>query len=213
MDIKLESGVNLKTSSNKIYLIIIVLLLASLVIISYYAINVFGKIGYIPTGNIDIFQIRCDKDDNDKCSDAFSENSYMVYDNNVSWHENTELRIFSNPAYEFKNIIAPGVSNSYQFVILNNEKYNIKYNLFFVEENSHGVNMVFKLRKNKEYILGDSDTYKSITDLNSLDYELMGSGHDTYLLDWKWVHSTNDTSLSFLEANYKLSINITASNF
>ena len=61
--------------------------------------------------------------------------------------------------------------------------------------------------------MGDSDTYKSITDLNSLDYELMGSDHDTYLLDWKWVHSPNDTSLSFLEANYKLSINITASNF
>ncbi len=206
--------------TNIIILIIIVILLFLLFKkVSYNGLN--------PTGNIDIFNIECNTSNNCNCpgnddnpsesSDdkLNSEENYPmdnldVADNSKIWNSENELRIFSNPAYDFESVIAPGSSNSYQFVVNNNNKFDILYSLNLIETNDYSINMKYKLKRNGEYIFGDNDSWADAEDIKKEDLALGASSHDTYFLEWKWIDDDNDTESGFNEANYKLKIEINA---
>ena len=134
----------------------------------------------------------------------------VVYDDYKIW-DNKDLRIFSNPAFEYKNIIAPGSYNSYAFVIRNNNDFDIVADIVFKETNAKNINMQYKLKNDGEFLLGSTDNYVPIKDRVIQNVELPANSYKSYILDWKWLDSSNDAEVGF-DANsiYKLSIAIRA---
>lgn len=133
-----------------------------------------------------------------------------VHDDNGNWNSKEELKIFSNPAFNFKNVIAPGSHGIYRFIINNNESFNIKYVLRFLEMNDGFINLVFKLKRNGEYIIGDNLNWSKINNMIINEKSLNINEHDVYLLEWKWLDGANDVKAGFNQANYKLNIEIKA---
>lgn len=132
-------------------------------------------------------------------------------ESSVKWDSSTKLRIFQNPAYEFNEVIAPGTSNTYEFLIRNRNDFDILYTIDFVEENPYKINMMYALRSSGKYLVGGVDNYLSVSKLKQSSIYLKANQSKTYLLDWIWAHSSNDTSIGKLDyADYKLTINIKA---
>ena len=104
--------------------------------------------------------------------------------------------------------IAPESSNAYEFKVENNTAYNLKYQIEFIETNEYNINMKFKLKKNDTYII---DHYVKASELSVTDMPLNINDSDTYYLEWKWISSSNDTSIGQNpEAKYSLKIEIKA---
>lgn len=223
-----------KEKSSKRTIILIILILILLIIIFFLLINCMGKIENnvkIPTGNIDIFDIvfscchensencTCNKKNNNYSSNdnsTNSENGFIIYDNEVKYSkENTPLNIFTQVSYYVVNgTIAPGSENSYQFIIRNNNKFNIKYNLEIIEENQYNINMKFKLKQNGKYVAGSDTTYVSASELNQYLKSLSSKNYDVYTLEWKWLESENDTQIGTnINSNYALNLKMLASQY
>lgn len=134
-----------------------------------------------------------------------------VYDDDhtpVTWDGANDLKIFEKTLYTVDGKIAPESSNTYQFVVRNNTKYNIKYDIDFIETNPYNINMKYKLKKNDTYLI---DHYVSASELNITDMPLNSSNNDTYYLEWKWISSDNDTQIGKVgNASYGLKIEIKA---
>lgn len=207
--------------------IIGIILLLIILLLLYLLIHKFGYIEnqsiLVPTGNIDIFEIDCDccnsqdktvfKENNDINKNETEDNknqNIIVFDNYKIW-DNKELRIFSNPAYEYENIIAPGSSNSYTFVIRNNNDFDIIVDIAFEELNDKNINMNYKLKNKGNYLIGTADNYEYINNKKIKQIKLSAKKQESYILDWKWIDSDNDTQIGFdADSEYKLSIIIGA---
>ena len=134
-----------------------------------------------------------------------------VYDEDhtpITWNGSSNLKIFTNSMYSVEGVIAPESSNTYQFVIKNSTKFNIKYSINFIETNDYHINMKYRLKKNDTYIVSE---YSSYDQLNVSDYLLNSNDFDTYYLEWKWISSDNDTLIGKEhEAKYGLEIKVEA---
>ena len=126
----------------------------------------------------------------------------------VTWNGSTTLKIFTNSMYQFKDLIAPESSNTYQFIVKNATEYNLKYKISFEEFNKYNINMKFKLKKNDTYLI---DHYVSASELNVDEMILNITENDTFYLEWKWISSSNDTSIGKTpDAYYGLTIKVEA---
>ena len=134
-----------------------------------------------------------------------------IYDDehtSLTWHGADDLKIFSKTAYTMDGKIAPESSNVYQFTVKNSTKYNLKYHINFIENNEYDINMQYKLKKNDTYII---DYYVRPNEINVSNMMLNSGENDTYYLEWKWISSSNDTSIGQNpEAKYGLKIEIEA---
>ncbi|MFQ9502066.1 MAG: hypothetical protein ACLR1U_05880 [Clostridia bacterium] len=206
-----------------------------IVILIYLLILKFGNINnrdlYIPTGNVDIFEINCNHKDIDKDKNENNEENtdtsneignididknkpnktgVIVSDDYSIWG-NKKLRIFSNPAYQYTSKIAPNSSNSYVFVVRNNNDFDIVVDFDIVEENNYDINMKYKLRSKGTYLVGNENTYEDVSKLNQQNITIKAKESISYILDWKWIDSENDTEIGeTIDTNYKLTINIGA---
>lgn len=137
--------------------------------------------------------------------------TYWAEDKDIVWENQCKLGIFKNPRYNMRNIVAPGSTNSYVFYVCNKMGFDLNYIINFSEENDINVNMMYKLRREDEYIAGDEDTWVYYDSLH-IDYEIANEGKDKYILEWKWVDSDNDTEIGINHAGevYKLNIDILA---
>ena len=167
----------------------------------------------VPTGNVDIFEINCNCNSNkENARDDINKNKpeIVVFDNYKIW-DNKELRIFSNPAYNYKSIIAPGSSNSYTYVIRNNSTIDMVIDIYIQEENNKGINMQYKMRSKGKYVVGEENQYVKINNTKIEHVKLPAKSQISYIIDWKWIDNYNDTEIGFdINSNYKLSINIGA---
>ena len=218
-------------------IIIVILIIIIILLLLYLLIHNFGKIeNYgpkVPTGNVDVFDIDCtcedctkdvfneDDDTNKDKSSQQNRKDYnsgttedykdiIVYDNYKIW-DNKKLRIFSNPAYEYQSKLAPGSENSYAFMIRNNNNFAVTVDITFEEENEKDINMQYKLKNNGDYLIGSENNYQKIENKKVTGITLPAKSSKSYILDWKWIDSDNDTQIGFdPDANYKLSITIGA---
>ena len=134
----------------------------------------------------------------------------IVYDDDKIW-DNQDLRIFINPVYDNRNIIAPGSFNSYAFIIKNNNDFDITVDIAFSEVNYKNINMQYKLKNDGKYLLGSENSYEKIKGRKIEDIWIPKEGQKQYTLDWKWVDSNNDAEVGFdVNSFYKLSIIIMA---
>lgn len=128
----------------------------------------------------------------------------------VDWTLKSELKIFANPLYQFKSIISPGSSNVYKYIVRNSENFKVHYTMKFMENNNDSINMKFKLKKNGEYVIGNSYSWVDIHDKSIENVDLQANSQDEYLLEWKWVDGINDANAGFNQSKYKLNIGIKA---
>lgn len=232
----------MKTRKNSL-IISIIILICVIIIVLYLLILKFGYIRNnnpsTPTGNVDIFEIDCECED-DKCNSeekllfkesdsleidkdkpVFKENDNLeinkpdlnglfVSDNYSMWG-NERARIFSNPSYEYTSKIAPGSFNSYTFVIKNNNNFDVVVDFEMIEDNPYKVNIKYKLRSKGKYLVGDTNKYDDVSKLQLKNIKIKANESIPYILDWKWIDSENDTEIGEkIDANYKLTINIGA---
>lgn len=136
----------------------------------------------------------------------------IAYDDYAIW-DKQDLRIFANPMYDYKSIIAPGSSNSYAFAVRNNNDFSVVVDIMFEEVNPKNINMMYKLQNNGNYIFGFEASYQDIVGHKITNINIPAKSEESYLLDWKWIDSNNDTSIGFdTSAFYKLSIIIGIQN-
>lgn len=205
---------NIKKAVIIVLILIILILLYLLILRAGYIVH-HGPV--VPTGNVDIFEINCKCTCKDKkhCECGFNKNKsniedLIVYDKDKIW-DNKELRIFSNPAYEYESIIAPGSLNTYTYVVRNNNDFDMVIDMKFVEENEKDINMKFKVKSQGKYLIGSEDKYDEIKDKTIEQIKIPAKSQISYILDWKWIDSDNDTQIGFdIGSTYKLSINIGA---
>ena len=161
---------------NILFTIVILILIVLNFLLLYLLKNDIGKIEYqTPTGNIDVFHIDCDCKDTEKTETVFGDNSVgeklesnpiynedgsiLINDENGNWNYQNKLKIFENPAFEMKELIAPGSTNVYQFVIYNNADNKMEYAFKMSEINDNRINMKYRLKLNGEYIIGNDKTW------------------------------------------------------
>ena len=192
-----------------------------LIFLIYLLIHQFGLINdkknKVPTGNVDIIDIDGDNITNDINENPNNnidknklDNNFIVEDNYTIW-SNKRLRIFSNQAYEYFSKIAPGVSNSYDFVIKNNNDFPVLVDISMKEVNPYSINMEYKLRSENSFLAGSSFKYVSVKKLSQKNIYLKAHSSKLYSLDWKWIDSDNDTEIGeAVNANYKLLVYVGA---
>lgn len=192
-----------------------------LIFLIYLLIHQFGLINdkknKVPTGNVDIIDIDGDNITNDINENPNNnidknklDNNFIVKDNYTIW-SNKRLRIFSNQAYEYFSKIAPGVSNSYDFVIKNNNDFPVLVDISMKEVNPYSINMEYKLRSENSFLAGSSFKYVSVKELSQKNIYLKAHSSKLYSLDWKWIDSYNDTEIGeAVDANYKLLVYVGA---
>lgn len=210
---------------------IIIILLIIVIILIPFGFSYFGKInnGLLPTGNIDVFNIEiyceCEKCKEESKEEGLHNSSTshlnkQTYNNsnNIThvesekkiWSKENRLNIFSNPVYEFKNIIAPGSSNVYYFAIYNSADMNFTYDIRFIENCKYKINMKYKLKTNNMYIAGNENSWVTAEELNQVNLPIKAHDTTTYILEWKWFDSENDTYIgkNMSEDLYKLNMQI-----
>lgn len=136
---------------------------------------------------------------------------FSVRDDSEKWETNTELKIFNKVSESFirKGKIAPGAESNYKFIIRNNNDFAVYYSITFLEDNTQGINMLYKVKRNNNYLLNASNQWITINNEKIIERELLKGNKDEYTLNWKWFNSSNDTALG-IDGNvsYKLIINV-----
>lgn len=210
-------------SKNYFWTLIIILIIIILILLFF---TNFGKIdnNYLtPTGNVDVFDIDIDCNCKDSCTNDDKENNIptfnetndtnvfgtvFVNDENGNYIYQQNLNIFNNSAFEYTNKIAPGVSNTYHFVVHNSTNTNLKYYLQMYENSEYKINLKYRLRKNNEYIIGDDNTWVTASDLKTAFSKINSSSSDSYSLDWKWFDDDKNDTIAGknMTTEYKLNV-------
>lgn len=203
-----------------IYLIIIFILIT--VIIMLYKTNKTDV--FVPGNNVNIFEIKCncEKDEDNNNSDNVNKENkndneeliidedagkFVVKSNGLTWGNSTNVDIFANPLYNMKEIIAPGSSNIYKFLVKNSTDYNLLYNISFKSVNQNNINILYRLKNETEYIIGNETKWVTAEELILNDVRINKLNSDTYYLEWKWFESDNDTEIG-MNGKVKYSLNI-----
>ena len=144
----------------------------------------------------------------DEETDAHEIDKIFVDDKNGDYIYQQNLEIFNNATYEYTNKIAPGVSNTYQFVVHNSSDQNLNYYVEMYEITEYKVNLKYRLKKNGEYVVGSSSHWVSASDLKTAMARINSGVSDKYTLDWKWFDDdVNDTIAGkSMTDTYKLNI-------
>lgn len=118
------------------------------------------------------------------------------------------LEIFKNDEYFNEKLLYPGEKGNYKFYIENYTLKNIGYKLTFSLENDKNANIMYKLKRNGQYVVGKENEYANYTQLTQIGLKLKAKTGDMYTLEWKWVEASNDnqTTNPVTRGKYKLSI-------
>ena len=130
---------------------------------------------------------------------------------NYEYHQ--YLRIFNNSAFQYKNKIAPGTSNIYNFTVHNSSKMNVKYYIKMEEETSYNLKLKYRLKRNDNYIIGNKTSWVTADQLITEYNRLNSKTSDKYSLDWKWEYEDGkDAQDTYIGENmddiYKLNISL-----
>ena len=215
---------NNNTRKNNKFLMIVIAILVVIICLLLLKDGI-KKEKYTHQGKINIFEIKCDvgygcdcEQQDDKLNDnskevinVIDDNAKLdinVLDNDKTWQDQESINIFSDSTYVVKGKVAPESLGTYQFVVKNSTKYNVRYTVKFNETNDYHINMKYKLKKNNEYIIGDWVTFVELAQTN---IRLNSGSNDTYYLEWKWFGSYSDNSIgNDINSKYGLSIDIRA---
>ena len=111
-------------------------------------------------------------------------------ENGLSWTQLELLDIFSNPEFGGEKIIAPGTTGSYYFTVKNTADFAMKCALRFEDINDpeSRVPMLYRLRSEDGYLLGDDTTWLTLEEIINFDIPLNIDKSKDFILDWKWIY-------------------------
>jgi hypothetical protein len=144
--------------------------------------------------------------------DAFEINKPTTQDDDgdVKYVVTKNKDIFENRYYDNKKI-APGVSGTYEFDVINNRKSKVKYKIDTSNTNSSNINLKYRLKRDNEYVIGNESTWVSISGLNLTNVLLNSKSTHSYILEWKWPYEDGidniDTQIG-KDGNSKYELNI-----
>jgi len=218
------------------FVVILLLIIIILLLLYFIKFGKIEDKYLIPTGNVDVFDIdvridcKCDEGkecvpDKSKAIDPDTNEEYdvpvwneeedeevigrvFVDDSNGEFIYQQNLKIFTNPAFQYTNKIAPGSANSYYFSVHNSTNQDLKYYINMFEQSEYKVNLKYRLKRNNEYVVGNENTWVSANNVVT-DYSVIKKGTtDSYILDWKWFDDdVNDTIAGKnMTSEYKLNI-------
>ena len=152
-----------------------------------------------------------DLDDDEELDDEF----YVQDDESIRWADTSNINIFDDSINISKvhGKIAPESTGTYRFDLKNGTRFNLKYNISFIEENNDNMNIKFKLKKGNTYLI---DNYVSSANLSVNNMSLNSKDSETYYLEWKWVgdDDSNDTAIGNkardTDVSYSLKIKVEA---
>lgn len=226
-----ESSMDEKKVNNLKFWSIIILLIIIILILFFF--TNFGKIGnnLVPTGKVDVFDIdiECDCQDDGECTTIDENNNKItvpvfdkqsnkddlgivfVDDKNGNYIYQQNLQIFNNAAFQYTDKIAPGVSNTYHFVVYNSTKLKLRYYVEMYETTEHKVNLKYRLKRNNSYVIGNDNKWVTANELKTEFSKINASTSDNYSLDWKWEYEDgkdNEDTIAGenMTSNYKLNI-------
>ena len=118
--------------------------------------------------------------------------------------------IFENKYFDNKKI-APGVSGTYEFDVINNRKSKVKYKINTSNTNNSNINLQYRLKRDNEYVIGNESTWVKINNLSLNDVLLNSKSTHSYILEWKWPYEDGidniDTQIG-KDGNSKYELNI-----
>ena len=113
-------------------------------------------------------------------------NEVYVDDASGNYIYQKSLNIFN------KNKIAPGVSNTYYFVVHNSSNMNVKYYMEMYANTSYDIDLKYRLKRDGDYVIGDLDNWVTADELKTSFSALDIKDSDKYSLDWKWEYESGD---------------------
>ena len=137
----------------------------------------------------------------------------FVDDKNGDYLYQQNLAIFENSAFEYETKIAPGVSNTYNFVVHNSSEFPLNYYIEMYEESEYEVNMKYRLKRANQYVIGDDTNWVTADQLKTEFKNIGISTSDSYSLDWKWeyedgVDDKDTLAGENMTSAYKLNIRV-----
>lgn len=145
--------------------------------------------------------------DKDKDKDVLGR--VYVDDKQGNYIYQQNLNIFNNAVYQYTDKIAPGVSNTYHFVVHNSSEMNLKYYVEMYENSEYQVNLKYRLKRNNNYVIGNDNNWVTADELKTAFQGIKSSSSDSYSLDWKWFDNDDiaDTKAGKnMTSLYKLNI-------
>ena len=142
------------------------------------------------------------------------ETPQSVDDGDVKYVVTKNKDIFENKYYDNKKI-APGVSGTYEFDVINNRKSKVKYKINTSNTNNSNINMEYRLKRDNEYVIGNESTWVKINNLNLTNVLLNSKSTHSYTLEWRWPYEGGidniDTEIGETDgAKYELKITVYA---
>ena len=108
-------------------------------------------------------------------------------DGDVKYVVTKDKDIFENVYFDNRKI-APGVSGTYDFDVINNRKSKVKYKINTSNKNSSNIDLQYRLKRDNEYVIGNESTWVSISNLNLTNILLSSDSIHSYTLEWKWPY-------------------------
>lgn len=108
-----------------------------------------------------------------------------------AWEADQQLDIFDS-AYYGGQVIAPGSTGTYNFILKNRSTLAADYRISLGEQNTYGVPMMFRLKDSK----GDDSTWGVVSGVGATGSLEPGEGME-YTLEWKW-NTTDDLTDTLL---------------
>ena len=134
---------------------------------------------------------------------------FIASEDGVSWEDTENLPVFRNELFGDSKI-APGMSGSYRFVFENQNQNKLTYTLLFEEENDHGIELVYRLKRDGAYIAG-RESFVGVQGLGIEQLTIEAESSTVFELEWMWRHNDEkDTAAGENSAFYTLLIHLTA---
>ena len=129
-----------------------------------------------------------------------------VRDEYQQWGQNTIIRLLRPGEF-----LVPGKGGTYDWNVDNIVEEDVVYMATFSEDNKFNANILYKLKRNGEYIAGSEDEWIHFEEMNFKGRTLAPGETDTYNLEWKWIDAPNDTEVGHSEnATYSFGMYIMA---
>ena len=161
---------------------------------------------------------KSNKPSNKKSNKPSSSNSNKptepVDDGDVKYVVTANKDIFENEYFDNKKI-APGVSGTYEFDVINNRKSKVKYKINTSNTNNSDINLEYRLKRDNEYVIGNESTWVKINNLNLTNVLLNSKFIHSYTLEWRWPYEGGidniDTQVGKTDgAKYEIKISVYA---
>lgn len=97
-----------------------------------------------------------------------------------------------------KQVIFPGATNKYYFVLANINEDDLKFRLDITEENPGMITMRYRVTMDGYYIIGGENKWATIDELHVGDLDILGSSKTLFCIEWLWdahVSNYNDTEV------------------